>query len=397
MKTITDTITLALPAAAFPMDPERILFFDIETTGLSPRASSLYLIGTIHASGADQYTITQWFADTSASEQEMLTCFLEQLEHYDGLCHFNGRTFDIPYILNKCDKYHITPSSHCQDILSDTTQTRSFDMLLQLRPLKKLFGLAHGAQKDWEQFIGIDREDIYSGGDLIQVYSSYRQDLLLHPEQAAVKEHLLLLHNHDDLIGMLHLVKVLTYRLLLTRKKESPARIEHATLLERRPGCSTATISFELSTAVPRKVHVTAPIPWPKLFRDQPQKELELTLEHSLGLLTIPCVHEELKYFIPDYKNYYYLPEEDTAIHSSVAEFVDKAHRKAATAATCYVRKTGDFIPSVSGKIDCDGLLLFQQEHRDKLCFAALPEPASEDDGSSWLPAYVAAQLGCFL
>ena len=54
MKTITDTITLALPAAAFPMDPERILFFDIETTGLSPRASSLYLIGTIHASGADQ-------------------------------------------------------------------------------------------------------------------------------------------------------------------------------------------------------------------------------------------------------------------------------------------------------------------------------------------------------
>lgn len=193
--------------------------FDIETTGLSPRASSLYLIGTIHASGADQYTITQWFADTSASEQEMLTCFLEQLEHYDGLCHFNGRTFDIPYILNKCDKYHITPSSHCQDILSDTTQTRSFDMLLQLRPLKKLFGLAHGAQKDWEQFIGIDREDIYSGGDLIQVYSSYRQDLLLHPEQAAAKEHLLLLHNHDDLIGMLHLVKVLTYRLLLTRKK----------------------------------------------------------------------------------------------------------------------------------------------------------------------------------
>lgn len=102
------------------------------------------------------------------------------------------------------------------------------------------------------------------------------------------------------------------------------------------------------------------------------------------------------KYFIPDYK-ILLPPEEDTAIHRSVAEFVDKAHRKAATAATCYVRKTGDFIPSVSGKIDCDGLLLFQQEHRDKLCFAALPEPASEDDGSSWLPAYVAAQLGCFL
>ena len=31
MKTTTDTITLALPAVAFPMAPERILFFDIET------------------------------------------------------------------------------------------------------------------------------------------------------------------------------------------------------------------------------------------------------------------------------------------------------------------------------------------------------------------------------
>lgn len=109
-------------------------------------------------------------------------------------------------------------------------------------------------KKTGNSLSALTEEDIYSGGDLIQVYSSYRQDLLLHPEQAAAKEHLLLLHNHDDLIGMLHLVKVLTYRLLLTRKKESPARIEHATLLERRPGCSAATISFELSAAVPRKV-----------------------------------------------------------------------------------------------------------------------------------------------
>ena len=327
MKTITDTITLALPAAAFPMDPERILFFDIETTGLSPRASSLYLIGTIHASGADQYTITQWFADTSASEQEMLTCFLEQLEHYDGLCHFNGRTFDIPYILNKCDKYHITPSSHCQDILSDTTQTRSFDMLLQLRPLKKLFGLAHGAQKDWEQFLGLNREDKYDGGQLIAVYKDYLmskdEDLL----------HNLLLHNEDDLLGMKYLLPLFSYRQIfledITLQRIAPAN----KVFER--GNGSIAISCRLPLPLPQPLEVSTPIG--DLFSDK--KDL------SILTITLPFVEDVLKHFYKDYHNYYYLPKEERAIHKSVGCYVERQYRRAAKASTCYVKKDGIFLP----------------------------------------------------
>ena len=54
---------------------------------------------------------------------------------------------------------------------------------------------------------------------------------------------------------------------------------------------------------------------------------------------------EEMKYFYSNYKSYYYLPQEDTAIHKSVASFVDKNHRTQAMAATCYTRKLSTYLP----------------------------------------------------
>lgn len=45
-------------------------------------------------------------------------------------------------------------------------------------------------------------------------------------------------------------------------------------------------------------------------------------------------------------KDYYYLPKEDRAIHRSIACYVDKAYRQKATAATCYIRQEGIFLPS---------------------------------------------------
>jgi len=53
----------------------------------------------------------------------------------------------------------------------------------------------------------------------------------------------------------------------------------------------------------------------------------------------------ELKYFYPNFKEYFYLPLEDTAVHKSVGEFVDKSARVRATAKTCYTKKRGLFLP----------------------------------------------------
>ena len=52
-----------------------------------------------------------------------------------------------------------------------------------------------------------------------------------------------------------------------------------------------------------------------------------------------------MKYFYDDYKDYYYLPREDKAIHKSIALYVDKDFREKAKASNCYTKKDGVFIP----------------------------------------------------
>ncbi len=67
--------------------------------------------------------------------------------------------------------------------------------------------------------------------------------------------------------------------------------------------------------------------------------------EATEGILKVPVYEEEMKYFYSNYKDYYYLPAEDVALHKSVAAFVDKDHRVQAAAANCYTRKYAVYLP----------------------------------------------------
>ena len=65
----------------------------------------------------------------------------------------------------------------------------------------------------------------------------------------------------------------------------------------------------------------------------------------NLTKIRIPVYEGTLHYFYPNYKDYYYLPKEDMAIHKSVATFVDKEFRVKAKATNCYTKKFGVFLP----------------------------------------------------
>jgi len=79
---------------------------------------------------------------------------------------------------------------------------------------------------------------------------------------------------------------------------------------------------------------------------------------------------EEMKYFYSNYKNYYYLPEEDTAIHKSVASYVDKARRVQATAKNCYTRKLSSYLP----QWDILFQPFFKRKYEDRDIFFELTE-----------------------
>ena len=81
------------------------------------------------------------------------------------------------------------------------------------------------------------------------------------------------------------------------------------------------------------------PLSPPTLF-GQTKDRMELSIRVYKGTL---------KYYYPNYKDYYYLIYEDTAIHKSVGEFVDKDARIKATKETCYTKKDSVFSPSARG------------------------------------------------
>lgn len=80
---------------------------------------------------------------------------------------------------------------------------------------------------------------------------------------------------------------------------------------------------------------------------------------------SLPVISGEFRHFYKDYKNYYYLPAEDTAYHKSVSSFVDKSARIQATASTAYTKKTGDFVPVFKG-INAHPDCLFRKSYEDK-------------------------------
>ena len=61
--------------------------------------------------------------------------------------------------------------------------------------------------------------------------------------------------------------------------------------------------------------------------------------------LKIGTLHDRLCFFLDNYREYDYLPQEDMAVHKSVSCYVDRKYRKQATAKTCYVRQEGYFLP----------------------------------------------------
>ena len=183
---------------------KKVIMFDIETTGLSPLKSFTYIIGVNIFTG-NEWQIIQLFNDDGTSEPEMIRVFQEMLLDADVLMHFNGDTFDIPYIQRRMQFIEHRFSISLKD---NFNSLESFDLLKNIRPYKFALGLPNLKQKTIERYIGLDRIDMYNGGQLIDVYLGY-----LAAGDKRSRE-LVLQHNRDDMEGMIYLTSMLSIDLM---------------------------------------------------------------------------------------------------------------------------------------------------------------------------------------
>ena len=301
--------------------PEDVLFLDIETTGFSAATSSIYLIGCCFYKNGE-WDITQWLCESlpggdSREEEILLKTFLSFLKDYKTLIHFNGNRFDLPFIEKRCEKYGLKISFSDFD---------GIDIYKRVYPYRYFLHLANCKQKTMEEFMGIQRTDRYSGGELIHVFRSFCNT---HDNEAM---ELLLQHNRDDVYGMLRLLPILSY-VDFYHDDFHVNRVEIETDKDVfGKDVKEANIYFSSSVVLPRPVSCHG-------------MDCYFTGKNSKGLIKVPVFEEEMKYFYSDYKNYYYLPGEDMAIHKSVAAYVDPAFREQATAANCYTRKYAEYLP----------------------------------------------------
>lgn len=347
------------------LSPDTLLF-DIETTGLSAETSYLYLIGAICLEHGEP-TLLQWFCDEYSEEKEVLTSFRDFTKHYTRLVHYNGTGFDIPYLNKKFKR-------HCLSYFIDSEGT--LDIYKLLLPFKKYTGFPDFKQKTVEQCAGFLRTDTFSGGDLTEVYAAYAGKYRLatltgKTEEADALRHVMLLHNHDDLIGLFHLFSK-------TRLTDLWAGSLQPSILKLEQGL-LYTFDFPL---LPFSISLM-------------QNDCVFTVTEKETNLLLPFFEGELKYFFKDYKNYYYLKHEDTAVHASVAEWVDKEAKEKCKSATAYQKKNGTFLAlpfsKAEQKEELADVFLFYQDYK------CLPAYIEFNAGLICNPAFISACFEVFL
>ncbi len=325
---------------------DELLFIDIETTGFTARSSNLYLIGCV-AMEDGEWTATQFFADIYSEESEIITEFFEYASAYKYLVHFNGNNFDIPFIEAKCKEHNLSYSFDCFS---------GIDIYKRISSYKGFMNLENAKQKTIEKFLKLNREDKYSGGDLIGIYHNYVSDK--HEDL----QKLLLLHNFEDIKGMLEILPILAVSDLFNEP------IVVSKVAANRYPDAEKVIHTELLMTI------ELPTDFPVAFSSM-KDQCYFAASKKEALLRVPVFEGELKYFFANYKDYYYLPDEDVALHKSVATFVDKDHREQAKASNCYTKKTSIYLP------EWDALItpFFKKDYGTKPLFFELTDERKTD------------------
>nr|WP_300006108.1 ribonuclease H-like domain-containing protein [Tissierella sp.] len=170
-------------------------FFDIETTGFNRKSDIVYLVGILYFDRTkDSWILDQYFANELNDEPILIMESAKFLMGFETIINYNGNSFDIPFINSKLDFYKIP---------LQLDKSKSLDLYSILRKNKNLLEVENLKLKTVEKYLGIYREDMYSGKDCIDFYTDY---ILTGDEELKDR---LLKHNYDDLYYLIDIIDVL--------------------------------------------------------------------------------------------------------------------------------------------------------------------------------------------
>lgn len=308
-------------------DGKSIILLDIETTGLSPELSVIFMIGCAWVENNRLFLI-QWLSDTLElqGERDILNTFSqwirERLSYTPELClvTYNGQNFDLPFLKTRytqCDLKNpldiptIQISSDIPKIqtVSAASGFQVLDLYRELLPLKVLWPTSNMKLKSMSHWLGYQHSNTPEGHRLIKAYHEY-----IKTKDSEILN-LLFLHNADDLRALHTLLPLYHYLLFF----KGAYTVLSADIINE----STLQFCLEPKTFLPMPLSYEA-------------FDSRITMTCSEVLLQTQIYPRGLRYYYPDIKNYVYLPEEDYALHKSMTAYIDKSHWQKAQCETCY-------------------------------------------------------------
>lgn len=307
----------------YPSDihiPGRTLLLNIETTGLSPRTAFVFMIGLGWAED-NGWHFRCLLAEKKMDERELMQTFHQMLQDFNQVLTYGGYSFTFRFLEERWKNY-IDSDSVSEDADRLFQGIRRLDIQKALSPYRHLLPVTDIKKSSAEQFIHYKRREHLAPKELIKCYMAWE----VSGEETLLTQ--LTDHHAADMAGLLSLHSLSAYALFFKGDFDCIQHYEY----DEDHNCCRFHIALKMPVPVP--VQATG-------------KSLSFSLGNDSATLCLPLFHGELKYFLPgSVKDYYYLPEEDQAVHRSVACYVDKAYRQKATAATCYIRQSGTFLPA---------------------------------------------------
>lgn len=184
-------------------DASKISVFDIETTGLYPKHDKIILIGFVNIMpGKGDGELVQFFAESPEDEKNILLESTREIRDSDMLITYNGRSFDIPFLTVRCEKYEIP--------FRNIFNLDLYQLVRNYSTLKNVMGSL--SQKSMEVFMQIDhlRADEISGGESVNLYNEYLENATTSFGAEALLSKILL-HNKDDVLQLTRLINLLKY------------------------------------------------------------------------------------------------------------------------------------------------------------------------------------------
>ncbi|MBR4459785.1 MAG: ribonuclease H-like domain-containing protein [Clostridia bacterium] len=93
-----------------PVDPERIVFLDTETTGLAGGAGTIVFQIGLGRLTPEGFAVTQLVMRDYPEEKSLLERTAEIVGQGDMICTFNGRTFDLPLLQSRFLMNRLSPA-----------------------------------------------------------------------------------------------------------------------------------------------------------------------------------------------------------------------------------------------------------------------------------------------